>query len=249
MESKYELISTVRLTVAQSKRLIAKGLRCNKDVQDRLNKGIVVITRGSTNTYIAEEFVGYDNPRGSFVTGKIIPKGSEDFALGLDKSNDIVLIDGVVVDMPLVEAIAKMDEQDIIFKGANLINYSKSQAGICIGAPDGGTVARIKKGKGRWVTPVGLEKDCSADLFEYAGFISSGQCSMETVPMDVTCQSEIYTEVEAIKEFAPVDVCLAAKGGLSGAEGGVSLIICGDKEQVSKAMDVVGSLVGEPSFV
>ena len=51
----YEYMTTARLTVSESKRLIAKGIAANKDVKDRLENGIVIITLGTTNTYLAEE--------------------------------------------------------------------------------------------------------------------------------------------------------------------------------------------------
>ena len=67
-QKNYEYISTLRLTVSESKRLIAKGIAVNKEVRERLENGMVIITLGTTNTYIAEELAGLDTPRGSFVT-------------------------------------------------------------------------------------------------------------------------------------------------------------------------------------
>lgn len=57
-------MTTARLTVSESKRLIAKGIAANKDVKDRLENGIVIITLGTTNTYLAEELAGLSAPRG-----------------------------------------------------------------------------------------------------------------------------------------------------------------------------------------
>ena len=56
----YEYMATARLTVSESKRLIAKGISANKEVKDRLENGIVIITLGTTNTYLAEELAGMD---------------------------------------------------------------------------------------------------------------------------------------------------------------------------------------------
>ena len=53
-QKNYEYISTLRLTVSESKRLIAKGIAVNKEVRERLENGMVIITLGTTNTYIAE---------------------------------------------------------------------------------------------------------------------------------------------------------------------------------------------------
>lgn len=248
----YEAINTVRLTVAEGKRLIAKGLYSNSSIQDKLVDGMVIITRGSSNTYIAEEFVNFDKPHGALVTGKIIPTGSPDFSKDIEKVGEIIIVNGTVVDMPYSEALEKMQAGDIIFKGANLINYNLGQSAICIGAANGGTVGALKpyvgQGKGRWITPVGLEKDCSAELFQYSEMLANAESRKGTTLLDVTTDTEIYTEIEAIKEFADVDVYPIAKGGVAGAEGGISLMICGDADQVAKAVAAVNTVIGERPF-
>ncbi len=250
----YETINTVRLTVAEGKKLIAKGLFANPDVQAKLKKGMVIITRGTTNTYIAEAFVDYKGERGSLVTGKIIPQGQADFTKGINRADDIVIIDGEVVEMSYADALAKMSDGDIIFKGANLMNYTKGQAGICIGAPDGGTVARLspyaKSGAARWIIPVGLEKDCSDDLLEISDMLAHNSERRNKATLLWAVESkDIYTEIEAIKEFADVDVRPIANGGVAGAEGGVSLLLCGSALEVAKATAAAESVLGEGAFV
>ncbi|MFR9602804.1 MAG: hypothetical protein SNG02_02905 [Rikenellaceae bacterium] len=250
----YETINTVRLTVAEGKRLIAKGLFANDYVQQKLNKGMVIITRGTTNTYIAEEFVNYSGPRGSMVTGKIIPQGQEDFTKDITRVDDIVIVDGEVAELSYADALAKMTDGDVIFKGANLLNYEKGQAAICIGAPDGGTVARLApyaaSGNARWFIPIGLEKDCSGDLFEYSDMLAhNSEKRNKATLLWATNEADIYTEIEAIKEFADVDVFPVAHGGVAGAEGGVSLLLCGSVEEVKKATAAAESVLGEAQFV
>lgn len=249
----YECLSTLRLTVGESKRLIAKGITANKDVQDRLKNGIVIITLGTTNTYIAEELANLKVPRGSFVSGRIYPSSKEDFAKGLERQSEIVLIKGEIADIPFTEALVRMDEKDIVLKGANMLNYAKRQAAVCVGAPDGGTVAKLRKytdqGKGRWIVPIGLEKETTQDLFEMQRLVNESPCRAKgTVRLNAT-QGNVYTEIEAIKEFADIDVFVTAKGGIDGAEGGVSLLLCGTMEEVEKASNVIEQVIGEPEFV
>lgn len=249
----YEYMATVRLTVSESKRLIAKGISANKEVRDRLENGIVIITLGTTNTYIAEELAGLSTPRGSFVTGRIFPSGKEDFAKDLKRHSEIVLVKGIPVDISYTDALNRMNAKDIVFKGANMVNYAKGQAAVCVGAPDGGTVAKLRKytdqGKGRWIVPVGLEKETTQDLFEIQKLTNSETPRGKgTVRLNVT-QGNIYTEIEALKEFADVDVYVTAKGGVDGAEGGVSLLVCGQKAEVEKAENILKQLHGEPAFV
>ena len=69
-----------------------------------------------------------------------------------------------------------------------------------------------------------------------------------TVRLNVT-QNNVYTEIEAIKEFADVDVFVTAKGGVDGAEGGVSLLVCGSEQEVGKANEIIRQISGEPAFV
>ena len=249
----YEYMTTARLTVSESKRLIAKGIAANKDVKDRLENGIVIITLGTNNTYLAEELAGLSAPRGSFVTGRIFPSSKEDFARGMKRQSEIVLMKGKPADISYADALARMNAKDIVFKGANMVNYAKRQAAVCVGAPDGGTVAKLRKytdeGKGRWIVPVGLEKETTQDLFEIQKITNGDiQRGKGTVRLNVT-QGNIYTEIEAMKEFADVDVHVTAKGGVDGAEGGVSLLICGTKAEVEKAENIVKQLQGEPAFI
>lgn len=249
----YATLVTKRLTVSESKRLIAKGISANKEVLERLQNGMVIITLGTTNTYIAEELVGLQAPRGSFVTGRIYPTGKEDFAKELERCPEIVLVDGKISDLSYAEALVRMDEKDIVLKGANMLNYAKRQAAVCVGAPDGGTVAKLRKytdqGKGRWIVPIGLEKETTQDLFEMQRLVNESPCRAKgTVRLNAT-QGNVYTEIEAIKEFADIDVFVTAKGGIDGAEGGVSLLLCGTMEEVEKASNVIEQVIGEPEFV
>lgn len=252
-ERSYEYIATARLTVSESKRLIAKGIAANKEIRERLENGIVIITLGTTNTYIAEELAGLASSQGSFVTGRIYPGWKEDFAKELERHSEIILIKGEVSDLSYTEALARMEEKDVVLKGANLVNYAKHQAAVCVGAPDGGTVARLRKytdqGKGRWIVPVGLKKETSQDLFEIQQITNSeAERGAGTVRLHVT-RGNIYTEIEAVKEFADVEVFVTAKGGIDGAEGGVSLLICGNRQEVKKAEEQIRQISGEPAFV
>lgn len=249
----YEYVTTARLTVAESKRLIAKGLAANKDVKACLEKGMLIVTLGTTNTYIAEELAGIRAERGSFVTGHIIPKGKESFREKVKRMPELVLVNGKPADMTYVEALEAMKPEDIVLKGANMLNYTKKQAAVCVGAPDGGTVARLRKytdwGRGRWIVPVGLEKETTQDLFEVNELLQKAASKGKgTVKLNVT-QGNVYTEIEALKEFADVEVRVTAKGGVMGAEGGVSLLIFGKKGEVEKAEKALETVYGEPPFI
>jgi len=154
-----DVIAGVNLTVAEGKRLIAKGVANHPAVKSKLQKGIVIITSGSTNTYIAEELVHLNAPHGSFMTGNITPQGTPGVNEGLERIPNITLIDGKKADLDYEEALKQMGEGDIIFKGGNLLNYERNQAAVCIGAPDGGTTKRLRSvttgdGKAKLIVPI-----------------------------------------------------------------------------------------------
>ena len=61
------------LTVSESKRLIGKAVAQMSIVQSALKNGMVIITRGTTNTCVAKEILGRKIKHGVFVTGKTYP--------------------------------------------------------------------------------------------------------------------------------------------------------------------------------
>lgn len=249
-----EVIAGINLTVAEGKRLIAKGIANHPLVKAKLQKGMVIITSGSTNTYIAEELAGLNAPRGSFMTGNITPQGTPGVNDGQERVPNIVLVDGKKVDLNFEDALAQTGEGDIVFKGANMLNYEKKQAAVCIGAPDGGTTARIRKvttgeGKAKLIVPIGLEKQVSGDLNDYEKIAATKTEQLAYVPrVWVHQNAEIFTEIEAIKTFAAVNIVPFAAGGLAGREGGISLAVYGSKEEVQKVLDLIASVQGEAPF-
>ena len=246
-----DAVITVNLTVAEGKRLIAKGIANHPQIKELLKKGTIVITNGTTNTYIAEKLVNLSEPHGSFVTGHIVPNGRENISEGLTRLPYITIVDGKRVELSSEEAIKKLQKGDVIFKGANLLNYEKKQAAVCIGGASGGTMARLQETEAHAIVPVGLEKETFGDLYNYAKLFDdySGQTPPAPRIWVHSKEAEIFTEIEAIKTFAAVNVVPYAAGGVAGSEGGVSLIIYGKPDEVQKAFDFVTSAQGETPFV
>jgi len=56
------------LTVADSKRLIGKGVAQMPIVKNALENGMVIIIKGTTNAYVAEEITGQKPSHAAFVT-------------------------------------------------------------------------------------------------------------------------------------------------------------------------------------
>ena len=247
---KNDVVANVNLTVSEGKRLIAKGIASHPQVKERMQKGTIVILTGSTNTYIAEELVNLSEPHGSFVLGYITPNGAPNFKEGMSSTKDITIIDGEWVDMPYEEALKNAKKGDIVFKGANMLNYEKKQTALCIGSADGGPARRVRETEADLFIPIGLEKETSGDLSVFEDLLTNK-------PEDISApriwlhpsEAVIYTEIEAIKTVASVNVIPFAIGGIAGREGGISLAIYGKEDEVQKALDLVASVQGEAPFV
>ncbi len=158
----------VVLTVAESKRLIAKGVAALDFIQEKREKGIIVVTTGSTNAYIYEELTGQQIDKRAYLTGRTTPaKGAAPWKV--TPLPDLVLVDGQPdPSLNRFTALEKMAAGDVYIKGANALNYSAGVAGISIGHPTGGTIggaigAIIAK-KLRFLIPVGLEKEVPFDI-------------------------------------------------------------------------------------
>ena len=247
-----DAVANVNLTVAEGKRLIAKGIANHPKIKELLQKGTIVITNGTTNTYIAEELVNLEVPRGSFVTGHITPSGTGSISEGLARTSYVTIVDGKRVDISSDEAIKKLQEEGgVVFKGANLLNYEKKQAAVCIGGQTGGTMALIQGLPAHVIVPIGLEKETFGDLYAYAELFNN--CPKEITPAPRiwvhSKDAEIFTEIEAIKTIARVNIAPYAVGGVAGREGGISLIVYGKPDEVQKVLDLVASVQGEIPFV
>ena len=245
-----DVVATVNLTVAEGKRLIAKGIVNHPQVKERMTKGTIVIMTGTTNTYIAEEMVNLSEARGSFVTGYIAPVDAPNIKDGIPFTGSIAIIDGKRVEISGEEALKNAKKGDIVFKGANMLNYEKQQTALCIGAPDGGSARRAYESEADLFIPIGLEKETSGDLSVFKDILTNK-------PDDVSApriwlhpsDAVIFTEIEAIKTVSSVNIIPYAVGGIAGREGGISLVIYGAKDEVQKALDLVASVQGEAPFV
>ena len=246
-----DVMAGVNLTVAEGKRLIAKGLANHPMVQEALKEGTIVITTGSTNTYVAEELANLSEPHGSFIIGYITPRGRASLTEGLPKTQDITLVNGKRVDMHYEVALERANKLDIVFKGANMLNYEKKQAAVCIGSHDGGPSGRVRETQAHLIIPIGLEKQTFGDLYEYEKLSQNRPEQTKGVP-DIwvhPADAEIFTEIEAIKTVASVTIVPFASGGIAGREGGISLAIYGQEGEVQKALDFVATVQGEAPFV
>ncbi len=244
----------VVLTVSESKRLIAKGVKALPSVQKALKKGIVAVAKGTTNSYLVEELLGKPVDKTAYTTGLTLPeKPSKPPQLAEEKMPDLVLKNGQPVEgLSAVEAVREMKAGDVFVKGANALDYRRKVAGILIGHPEGGTIGAtlgiiVARGV-ELVIPVGLEKLVYEDIEALSRKVRAPDERLTDVPTLMPVTGTIVTEIEALKILCGVEATLLSAGGIAGAEGSVRLLIEGEKEAVQKALGLVRSLQGEPMF-
>jgi len=241
----------VVLTVAESKRLIAKGAAQLQIVRDRLHKGVIMVSSGTTNAYLVEELLGVPMDKRSYVTGRVKPAGKR---LGWPTlRHDVVLRDRQLdPSLDRFNAVEVMEAGDIFVKGANALNYQKGVAGVLVGDRKGGTIGGvigpIIARKICLLIPVGLEKEVAFDIEEVAGRIRESEDTRGKVTSLFPMRGLIFTEIEALRTLCGVAAVQAAAGGISGAEGAVWLLLQGTEDQVSQALELVQAVQGEPPF-
>ncbi|HUW56585.1 MAG TPA: hypothetical protein VMZ92_08110 [Planctomycetota bacterium] len=246
------------LTVAESKRLIAKGVASHPEVLHALTEGTLVICKGTTNAYVVEEVLGKEIRRTDYVTGSVVPATRQGQAPTSAKLPDVILEKGRLVEgTNSKEIVPKLKPGDVFIKGANAINYERNQAALLIGHPTGGTIGAaigvLVARRVRLLVPVGLEKNIPGDLNDVAVCMNEGDETDESDPRHVPTlwpiPGEIFTEIEAIELLCGCEVVQTAAGGIAGAEGAVRLLIRGSADQVRQARALIANVQGEPPFI
>jgi hypothetical protein len=264
-ESENIVQSGVILTVAESKRLIGKAVAQMPIVKNALANGMVIVIKGTTNAYVAEEITGSKANRPAFVTGRIEPEKGTKYLPKTKPVNHLILDKGKVVDLTLEDAAKKLKRGDVVIKGANALDYKNKIAGVNILHPEGGTTGTtmpvIVARKAHLVIPVGLEKLVAGDLVDLSlkmrepmetlsppAGSSKALFPGHNIPSMWLLTGEIVTELEAIKILTGATAFQASAGGVSGAEGGVWIVFRGTRDQVKKAIELTKSIQGEPPY-
>ena len=238
------------LTVAESKRLIAKGVVRAACVRRAMEHGTLAVASGSTNGYIIEEILGEPFDKKHCLTGRTLPAHYAGPKLDA-ASAGLIVRKGARTIGKATDALEEMGPGDVFIKGVNALNYERQQAGILIGHPTGGTIGvMVGTAVSRRICclqPVGLEKSIPADLDEVARLLN--QDPEGQGPTLFVFPGTIFTEIEALDVLADVVAVPASAGGIGGAEGAVWLALFGDAGQLAKAEEVLDSIQGEPPFV
>ena len=239
------------LTVSQSKKLIALGVKQHPVVKTALNNGTIAICRGTTCSYVAGEFLGHSLEPFSYTTGLTLPKNPyPEVTTPNSKLHDIIIRKGEIhMDGDtVIEASRNMSAGDVIIKGANALNYEKKTAGCLVGHPAGGTVGGfwgvLYGRKIHLVIPVGLEKEIACDIHTISRLSMDENPDTALMPMI----GNIVTEIEAVTILTGASAYQMAAGGIRGAEGSVRLLICGTPEQITAVKTLVSEIEEEAPY-
>ena len=242
------------LTVAEGKRLIARGLIAWEPFRRARESGVIALAKGTTNSYLVEELLkgvsGDAVDKTTYVTGSTRPAGGASGAKTSADMPDLVLRNGEpVAGLSAVEAAAEMGPGDVFVKGANAINYALGQAAVLIGHPTGGTLGAalgsIVARKVRLVSAAGLEKEVPGDL----GLVAAEARAAGVTPALWVVPSELFTEIEAIEVLSGAEAVPVAAGGIGGAEGSVRLLVTGTEDELAAAEEAIAGVRGEPPFL
>ncbi|MEM3018142.1 MAG: hypothetical protein QXO25_04615 [Candidatus Bathyarchaeia archaeon] len=245
----------VTLTPPESKRLIAKAVAKLDAVEKARKKGIILVGASTTCAFVLEELTKRKIARG-YGCGITIPRGTcimEEMLESIRQrgyAKTWTLEKGRLhEDLPVDEVLKRMGAGDVFIKGANAID-PYGNAGIFLGSSIGGTVGRVigsAMAKGiTIVIPVGLEKMIPTPIFKAATEAGSQRMDYSMgMPVGLLPLSgNVVDEVKAIRTLTGAEAIPIGAGGVSGAEGAVTLVIKGPDSQVKKALQIANSVKG-----
>ncbi len=239
------------LTSSEAKRLIAKSVAVLPEVQKALKEGMVIVGGGTTNAFVLEELTNEKVDKARYTAG-IITKGRQCVTPEKERLAPVVLVNGEKSEMNWVEAVEKMDADDVFIKGGNAID-NNGTVGVLLANPVAGTIGKalpIVVARGSYlIMPVGLEKmipdvNLAANVSGIKTFDKS--IGMPLGLMPVTYGLPI-TEIQALEILAEVDAYCIGAGGVGGSEGSVVMVVEGEDQEVDKIMDLIKKIKGEPA--
>lgn len=246
-----QVSALVALTPAESKRVIAKGVAALPEVKRAMKRGLIVIGRGTTNAFVAEELTGEKIENKSHYAAGFIVDGELSATPVGSLIPVFVLRDGKRVEIAPPDALREFGEKDVSIKGASAIDADGNVA-VCAASPESGTIGGILPTvlarRSYLIAPVGLEKlvpsvPQACDATGVFHFRYSTGLPVALVPMP---NALAVTEVQAFEVLTGVKAVAIAAGGVAGSEGTIVLSLTGEAGQIEKAMALVQAVKGEP---
>jgi len=237
------------LTPSESKRLIGMAVAKLPEVRRAFKNGIVVVGVGTTNAYVAEELLGRKIEREKFIAGVVLPKGT--YVLSAERRlKEIIIRRGKIIDAKVDDVLPELTSSDVFIKGANGLD-SSGTAGVFMAGHRGGTIGRslgtvMSRGV-NLIIPVGLEKFIPGSVKDVAPLAGMDKVAFSTgVPVGIMpVHGKVITELEAIQILSGAEAIVMGKGGVSGAEGAVTLLVRGTTKQLREVRRLMKAVKGE----
>lgn len=240
--------AVVVLPPPAAKRLIARGVASLPQVRRALAEGLVVVTLGTTNAYVAEELLGEPFRKEEFCAGYI---GEELSSLPPQRqAKPLVLRRGQRVALSLDEALAELKAGDVVIKGANVIDPT-GMCGVFMASELGGTVGKLvvpALARGvEIVIPISSAKAIHGSVPELAKRLGQGRVQWSMGLRVGLCPllGTVVTEPKAVGLLYGAGACHLASGGVGQAEGAVTLLLFGEEEAVERAFSELSRLARE----
>ncbi|MGD8523500.1 MAG: hypothetical protein PVF56_20295 [Desulfobacterales bacterium] len=237
----------VSLTVPEAKRIIAKGIAALPEVQRAFKSGKIFLKGGTTVSAVCEELTG----KPLLIAGRISPQGammannfSGKFHCALIENGELRAVDEI-----LEETAASLKSEDVAIFGANAIDVYGDTAlmyGVALGGKPAKIISGIMSEISHIIVAVGLEKLIPGSVNDI--ILKTGRKDVDaSLGMAVGLTpivGRVMTEKEAITVLGEVDCTVIGKGGISGAEGGTTMHIEGQKDDVQKILRTIQAVKG-----
>jgi hypothetical protein len=237
----------ITLTVPEGKRIVAKGIANLPVVASALENGRIFLKGGTTVSAVCEELTG----KPMSILGRISARGAVTAGTNPGKYHCALIEMGKLfdADSSLDSAVEKLGPADVVIIGANAID-SHGNAAMMYGAPMGGPPGRIISGImaecRNIIVAVGQEKLIPGSLPDIIqktsrkGVDRSMGMAVGLTPV----VGRIVTEVESILALADVDCFVIGRGGISGGEGAITIVIDGPPKDVMRLDGLIASIKG-----
>ncbi len=237
--------AVVVLSPWAARRLIAKGVAAYPPVRRAVKEGLVIVSLGTTNAYVAEELSGEPVEKARYRAGYVDAADGLRALPAAERARPVVLHRGRRVDWGPEEILGRLSAGDVLIKGANVID-SQGICGVFASSPTGGTVGRyvaaaIARGA-EIVIPVSRAKSIHGsvpDLVRRLGIGRLRYASGDAIGVYPLVGTPI-TEVEAVRLLYGLVAEHLGSCGLHGGE--VVLLLEGEAGAVERAFSELTEL-------
>ncbi len=237
----------ITLTVAEAKKLIAKGVAALPEVQEAKQNGKLFFKGGTTASAASEELVGMPLK----ISGRISPRGGKTGGKEVKEGHNLLFSNGQgeYVDHRLKEVVAGLGKGDVVIIGANAVDHRGEAAmmvGGSLGGPPGEVLVGLLAGGATVLVVAGFEKLIPGTISE-----AVAACGRKKIDLAmgmavglVPIPGRLINEAAALEILTGVKCTVIGMGGVFGAEGATTMVVDGTAQQVEQVLAIVEQLKG-----